>query len=82
MEIFRSERLLTDGLIQQVFRSYFLRHHTFKDMYESRKDYIPLDELAKIEQELIEKIKQELLESGYHIHENGLIARLIGDSKE
>lgn len=51
--------LMTDGIIQEVFKKYFNNHRTYRDLNEPRrKDLIDINELKTIERELIEKIKQ------------------------
>ena len=72
---------MTDGIIQETFKKYFIQYHTFKDMYVIHKDYIDLSDLDKIERELIANIKQWANHNGLDLQAETLYNYLIGDAK-
>lgn len=75
---------MTDGIIQQVFNEIF-RKHNESIATQRGYDIFTTEDLIKIQQELIEKIKQECEEYYYEGYPTGkliILDKLIGDNKQ
>ena len=66
---------MTDGIIQEVFDKLYKEHE------EKKLSYWKCD-IVKLQQELIEKIKQEFWDNNDTAHSKDIRKWLIGDNKE